>query len=274
MAMIKCPKCNEEISDKSTKCVHCGEVFVEEPKYFCEECGTEIKKNSKVCSKCGCPVNKETDSKPQQVEVTKVKLGNGISKKKLITIIVIIVAIIGVGLIGTNIYKQNEVRKETERIEAANKQYKSDLSTISYKMLSGAAEAESCGNKIKKVWSNSIWEESDPETDKYTKKNGIFNDDFNDSLSALFSDSDFVKITDGVKQNQKEVNQLFKNMKNPPEDWKDAYDDLKTYYDNYITLTNLCINPSGSLQTFSNNFSQADTDTVNGYEKMKTYIEE
>lgn len=44
MAMIKCPKCNEDVSDKSTKCVHCGHVLIEEPKLFCEECGNEIKK--------------------------------------------------------------------------------------------------------------------------------------------------------------------------------------------------------------------------------------
>lgn len=44
MAMIKCPKCNEDISDKSTKCVHCGHVLIEESKIFCEECGNEVKK--------------------------------------------------------------------------------------------------------------------------------------------------------------------------------------------------------------------------------------
>ena len=27
MAIIKCPNCNEDISDKSIKCVHCGEII-------------------------------------------------------------------------------------------------------------------------------------------------------------------------------------------------------------------------------------------------------
>ncbi len=44
MAMIKCPKCDEEVSDKAEKCVHCGHKLIEEPKLFCVECGTEIKK--------------------------------------------------------------------------------------------------------------------------------------------------------------------------------------------------------------------------------------
>ena len=30
MAMINCPECGQEISDKAKKCIHCGKVFVEE----------------------------------------------------------------------------------------------------------------------------------------------------------------------------------------------------------------------------------------------------
>lgn len=272
MAIIKCPNCNEDVSDKSMECVHCGKKLVEELKRFCEDCGTEIKDNENKCSNCGCPV--ETKSIPQKVEVTKVQIGNGISKKKIIIVLVIIVLVIVAVIIGTNIYKQNEAKKEAQRIEALNEEYESNLRKINIKMLSGAADAESCGNKIKSVWYNTIWEESDSETDKYTKKNGVFNDDFNDSLHTLFSDPDFVKITDGVEQNQKEVKKIMKKMKNPPEDWKDAYDDLKEYYDDYITLTNLCTNPSGNLQTYSNNFSQADTDVLNGHEEINTYLED
>lgn len=94
-------------------------------------------------------------------------------------------------------------------------------------MLNGAADAESCGNKIKKVWSNTIWEDDDPETDKYTKTNGVFNEDFNTSLTALFTDPDFMKTIDDIEKNQSEVNKIMKDMKNPPEEWEDAYNDLK-----------------------------------------------
>lgn len=267
MAMIKCPKCAEDVSDKSAKCVHCGHVLIEEPKLFCEECGNEIKKSDKICSKCGCPVDKKQE--PQKVEVTKVKLGNGIPKKKIIIGIVVLLLIVG-GMFEFITIKNNSDKKKNQEL---SEQYKDNLNTITYKMLSGAADAESCGNKIKKVWSNSIWKDDDSETDKYTKTNGKFNDDFNDSLSALFADPDFIKITDSVKQNQKEVNKLMKEMKNPLEEWTDAYNDLKDYYDDYLTLTNLCTNPSGSLQTYSTNFSNADTDALNGYNKIRSYLD-
>ncbi len=32
MAMIHCPECGQEISDKAKKCIHCGKALVEEAK--------------------------------------------------------------------------------------------------------------------------------------------------------------------------------------------------------------------------------------------------
>ena len=146
--------------------------------------------------------------------------------------------------------------------------------TLTLTMLSGSADAEECGNKIKKVWYNSIWKENDIETNKYTKnKYGTFNSDFNDSLNALFSDSQFEALVNKVKQNQKDVNSSMKKMKNPPEEWKDAYNDLKDYYDDYLTFTNMCVNPSGSLTTYSSNFSTADSNALNSYYKVKAYLD-
>lgn len=272
MAIIKCPNCNEDVSNKSTECVHCGKKLVEEAKIFCEDCGKEISKNESKCLNCGCPVEK--NEVPQKVEVTKVQIGFEISKKKIIAILIVIVVFIIATIVGINIYRQNEAKKEEQRVHELNREYKSNLKKINYKMLVGAADAEACGNKIKSVWYNTIWEESDYETDKYTKKNGRFNDDFNDSINTLFSDPDFIEIIDSVEKNQIEVKTMMKDMKNPPEDWEDAYDDLKEYYEDYITLTNLCINPSGNLTTYSNNFNQADLDTVNGYEKISSYLED
>lgn len=168
MAMIKCPNCNEDISDKAMKCVHCGYILKKETGIFCEECGAELKENEKVCSNCGCPVV-NTDKSNNYVRKSKLK--KGISKKKIIVGIILTLVIIGVVVAIIFISKYNAEQKEKELSE----QYKENLSTITYMMLNGAAEAESCGNLIKSVWSNTIWEEDDPETDKYTKKNGVFN---------------------------------------------------------------------------------------------------
>ena len=87
-------------------------------------------------------------------------------------------------------------------------------------------------------------------------------------------DDDFNKQIESVKANQETVNRMMKELKDPPEQYKDAYDDLRAFYDSYIELTNLAINPTGSRKDFTSRFNDADTKTINGYERMKSYIEE
>ena len=64
-----------------------------------------------------------------------------------------------------------------------------------------------------------------------------------------------------------------KTLKNPPKKYEEAYSVLKIFYDNYMKLTNSAVNPIGSLKTFSEDFNQYDTDTVNAFENMKLYLE-
>ena len=144
---------------------------------------------------------------------------------------------------------------------------------VSYTVLDRAAKAENAGNLIKSVWYNAIYEERDTETDKYTMKNGEFVDDFNDALSNLFADENFVNSISEIELNQSEATDLMKKLKNPPKKYEEAYAVLKTYYDNYIKMTKSVISPYGSLQTFSENFNTYDTDTVNSFEKMKLYLD-
>jgi len=62
MALIKCSECGKEVSDKASKCVHCGcPIKKEEKKMFCVECGNELKKTDKVCGKCGCPIDNKNN---------------------------------------------------------------------------------------------------------------------------------------------------------------------------------------------------------------------
>ena len=42
MAMITCPHCGESVSDKATRCVHCGQTLEVENGRYCPECGAEL----------------------------------------------------------------------------------------------------------------------------------------------------------------------------------------------------------------------------------------
>lgn len=261
MAMIKCPNCNEKISDKSPKCVKCGYCFTDENKIKCEECGTLINCNAELCPNCGCPVKVTVQKKENELKVKK-------RRKKAVKITVILILI--VAIITAVIFSAIQIFNI--RKEEASDAYRFSLKTTLNTILDGGIDSEKCGNLVINVWHNSIWKESDVETDKYTMKDGVFYDDFNDALQALYADSDFMVLVDSVEQNQDEVGRYMRDLKNPPEDFAEAYDEIKELYDEYLTLSNMCIDPNGSLQTYSEKFNDADTRVSNSYEKVKSYL--
>lgn len=269
MALIQCKNCGNDVSDKAAICPHCGEHLIEEVKeiILCEECGTEIPEGAESCPKCGCPVAKEKPDS-QKVEITGVKIQNSPKTKKyIITAVVAIVVIALIAFISSSVSKNNAA-KEAERIR---QEYESNLTVAVQTMISGAAEAEDACNLICKVWRNAIYEEDDYETNKYTKgKYGFV--DFNTALSNLMSDSEFFGKQMGIVANQSIVKDCMKELTNPPEEYREAYSALKDFYDAYLELTNLAIEPTGSYQTYSESFNNADTETAKCYEAMGIYV--
>lgn len=267
MAMIKCPECGQDVSDKAKKCIYCGKVINEEPviERKCPECGAIITEEMEVCSNCGCPVEKEKPEEPQKVEVTNVKLAVDKKKSKRVLFIIGVVAIIAIAIAGFKVVTENNEKKI----------YAENYEKIVGLMLGGASDAESACSLIHDVWSNTIYEEDDSKTDKYTKdSNGEFYDDFNTSLMKLMLSDSFTSDIDDIKENQEQVQKLMKEMKNPPEGYEDAYDALKTFYDAYTNLVGLATDPSGSLSSYTSNFNNADTETLNAYKATLLYTED
>lgn len=193
-------------------------------------------------------------------------------KKKTIILSVAAVLLVAaiLAVVGIRSYKKSKA-------EELRNEYAVNLETATFSMLSGAAKAETAGNLIKSVWYNCIYEESSVQTDKFTKENsgyGAFYDDFNDALVNLFCDEDFRGSISEIEDNQEFVADMMKDMKNPPEEHKEAYETLKDLYDEYLELTNLVTNPSGNLQSFSTSFNTADSDFMNCYRSMQLYIGE
>ena len=275
MAMTTCPNCGEQISDKAKKCVLCGTVLVPEEKKYCSDCGAELEEGMDICPKCGCPIENiiETEKTPQQVEVTGVKITKK-SKKIIVIATIAVLAAAIITAIGVQTHKKNVAAKAVAEAQKQSEEYGTNLNMAAYSMLSGASDAETCGNLIKQVWYNAIYKESDSTTNKYTKPDGYFVSDFNDALQNLFSDSSFSGQIADINSNKDTVNSLMKKLKNPPEEYKDAYESLSKLYDAYISLTNLVTDPTGSLQTYSQNFNDADNETLNCYNALKMYLEE
>lgn len=64
MAMISCPECGKEVSDKAVSCPSCGFGIASIKR--CAECGEILKPENKTCPKCGCPAGgSSADPAPQ-----------------------------------------------------------------------------------------------------------------------------------------------------------------------------------------------------------------
>ena len=89
----------------------------------------------------------------------------------------------------------------------------------------------------------------------------------------MFSDEEFQDKIASIKSNQDTVKELMQELTNPPAEYEEAYNTLKDYYDAYLELTNLAISPSGSLQSYTDDFNEADSNVLKYYNAMDVYIE-
>ena len=126
MALIKCPDCGKEISDKAEKCIYCGKVFIQKAKIYCTECGAEIPDGANCCQVCGCPVGSEnqTDSEPQKVEVTGIKITRKI-RKFIVTGAALLLIVVLALLIGTNMQKS----KVASNAKKQGEEYQTNIKT-------------------------------------------------------------------------------------------------------------------------------------------------
>lgn len=274
MAIILCPNCGKEISDKASKCVHCG-FELNNHVVLCKECGKYISNTEKECPYCGCPVEFLDDTKKpdaQKVELTKVSVKFHLNKKLLFSVIgtVVVIAVVLICLkINDNIVKQKREQESIEEASRVSEEYRINARNIMYDMISVAADAESCGSLVGKVWNNSIWSTSDTETDQYTKNSyGQFYDDFNDVLVDLYTTKSFETKIDKLSKKQSEITTDMKLLANPPEEWKDAYNQIEDFYDDWYSFVSMVVNPSGSYTSFVSKYNELDSGLLDKYNKI------
>lgn len=270
MAIIECPQCGKEISDKAPNCIYCGNVFIKENENKCIECGTILTETDAVCPNCGCPSKYELkEEKPQSVQVDKINVTSKM-KKIIIGIIVAIIVCIGGGF-GYKSY--SDYKAEQEYIAHYNG-YIDNLTNAKSLMISGGSDAESLCNLTQEVWSNAIFKKSDSKTDKYTKRKNGFVNDFNKALVSLYIDPDTLSTISKIKSNQSDVKTVMKKLQNPPDGLEKCYDTICELNTSYNVLTDMAISPSGNYTSFSSNKNNTVSDFESSYNKLDTQIPE
>ncbi len=236
MALITCPECSKEISDKVVSCPHCG-----------------------------FPLNKDT-IETQKVEIASVNLKmEAKKKKKLFSIIVSIIIICGIIFSGYSVYSKEQAKKVSE-------EYATNIDLMMSEMLYSSREAESLINLTSDVWYNTIFEEYDSSTDKYTRKTGYWESDFNVSLKYLYEDNTTKTKVSNMKSASAKVTELIKKLQNPPEEYVRVYDTLLELHSSYQGLIDLAINPIGTLTTFNDSSNKNISKFVELYKKVETQL--
>lgn len=155
MAIIKCPECGHQVSDKAATCPSCG-VEIAGRVMRCPECGAVVFKNQEVCPDCHYPLHDApsadsaeqtsdvaTDTTPEAIvtyepepEMVSVPAststvnetgqdgdtspdGNQPRKKSYITIVVCAVIVLIIGFVGFYVYKNSQTNAEADAYAAA-----------------------------------------------------------------------------------------------------------------------------------------------------------
>ena len=298
MALINCRFCGKEVSDKAKFCPACGAALIAEaeretPTLVCQECGANIPADAAACPNCGCPIEEavnveaeadveagadveaEADAEAegnieesaQSGETAAAALPKAQPKKKgrILAIIAILAVIIG-SIAGIKAYQDRQAAKAIEA-------YESNMLLAANSMLDSAIKAENTGNLIHDVWYNAIYQEPDSATDKFTRPDGAFVSDFNTALANLFGDSEYIDTINGLKEDQELIGSCMNELQETPEGYDEVYAAVKECYDSYKAFTDLVIEPSGSLNSFTSAFSEADADLAEKLGVMRSYFE-
>ena len=141
MAMIKCPNCGGDISDKATNCIFCNYNIASHTQKLCVECGNIIEPNSSICNKCGCPVNSNHQRQLVSDNNTEKTSDKGSLKKIVIGFsAVCVVLFIGIGI---KMATDNNTNNPTIKVESSNSIIEYTTSNESNEQPSSTIESKS-----------------------------------------------------------------------------------------------------------------------------------
>lgn len=263
MALISCPKCGKNISDSLGKCPHCGVGLT-----VCPECGAKVSVEAQTCPNCGFILRKE-EPKP-----VKQNILNKINIKNPKVIICALLAVIAVVFLCVNISKKQKIAKWEKAYSYAVSSMKTNMT-----------DAELVADLTHDVWANTINHKASVLTNKYTLKEkyrssmansttvskSYFNEDFNESMRVLFADSTYQFLCSNVKSGRDSVGKTMKLLSDVPAGKESAYSAVSKLHDQYLSMVNCAINPSGSLITYTSAINSASSGFRSAYEKAKLY---
>ena len=163
---------------------------------------------------------------------------------KLTALFTLIVSIFTFGCGPSKEEQYNTLKQETLKIAEEIDEYDRNLTKEEYKNIE-------VGKYIK-------------ETDKDDKEELAKAIKANKTIAEKLKNKYLAKLEENDKK--------MKELTNPPDEYKEAYEVLKKCYDDYLTFTNLVINPQGNLTSFTENYNDADSAVAKDIESLRVYL--
>jgi hypothetical protein len=239
MALISCPECQREISDKVKACPYCGYPFT------------------------------DNDTGPQKVEITDIKIQSSKIKPIIIGALTVGIIVTIAFFVTQNINKNNYI----SNLRAINEKMlegaviAEELTSLTHDVWYNTIFKKSDNKTNLYTIDRLVYSMS-----KFYYRDFEFNSNFNISLSNLSMDKDIILKTDNLKNIREEVNNLMRLLQNPPTDMVTSYNDLNKLFDIFQTFVELAISPSGNLTTFTNKVNDCDSSFVEYHNKIKLYL--
>ena len=177
----------------------------------CSECGKEISDAAQSRPHCGHPIAQE----PQPQDMSPVPR----KSKRSIIIAACVLALVAV----VGIFVGVQQKQASDRAA-----YIASLNELRAQTIRGGSVAEKMCNLTKQVWYNTIYEERDSITDKYTRRGGVFHDDFNTSLSLLYAEDNTATVISGLQASRELVDGIMADLQNPPTEFAACYEAADT----------------------------------------------
>ncbi len=249
MALIKCEKCQNYISEYAEKCIYCSEKIDNEDSTECPECGIKIKEDMAHCFNCGYPL---------QMKKTKKK-----NFKKIFIIFLSILISIYIAFTALNHFdnKQNQYVEYYQSFNQATEEIDKNGPVV-----------YECYSLLISVWNNAIWQKKDVKTDQYVMPNGEFVIDFNEALDNLYSDETFSEKIASIIEMQRKLRVLREKLNNPPIEEREKNETLLALIDKEIEISMLIINPSGTYNDVSKEFNELFIEMEELYEKLVSLL--
>ena len=251
MSLIKCPQCGKEISEYAAECVHCGYKLNKREQPHCPECGAELNGDEMICPNCGFPLD-------------EVSFEQSAPKKKTpvwtFVFLAIILAALAGGIFIASRNSRDRVYAETvmQMIEA----HDDSLNAV-----------KDSSRLLMAVWKNAIWQTANPETDRFTRPDGRFVDDFNEALDNLYQDENFSSQLELINKNQQKLRALKKKLPKPPAGYEDINECLIKAFDNWIEISMTILNPTGSYNDTEQRFNELFSEAAELYNELQSYAD-